>query len=75
MAIIEENDIDHYVTSMVEEPSINVGRIAEKKKQEKERRIIHDFVKENLIPMITPLKIDKECFDALVKLYEIKGLS
>lgn len=29
-------------------------------------------MKENPIPVITPLKIVKECFDTLVRLYETK---
>lgn len=31
VAILEENDIDHYVTSVVEELSSNVGRTTYKK--------------------------------------------
>ena len=72
MAILEENDIDHNVTSVVEEPSSNAGRTTYKKNQAKARRIIYDSVKEHLIPVITPLKTTKECFDTLVKLYETK---
>ena len=75
IAILEENDIDHYVTSMVKEPSTNVGRTAFKKNQAKERRIIYDSVKENLMPVITPLKTTKECYDTLVKLFETKAPS
>ena len=75
MAILEENDIDHYVTSVVEEPSSNAGRTTYKKNQEKARRIIYNYVKENLMPVITPLKIAKECFETLVKLYEPKAPS
>ena len=33
MAILEENDIDHYVTNVVEEPSTNAGRTAFKRNQ------------------------------------------
>ena len=73
MAILKENDIDHYMTSAVEEPTSNVGRTTFKRNQAKVRRIIYDFVKENLMPMITPLKTAKECFDTLVKLYETKA--
>ena len=75
MAILEENDIDRYVTSVVEEPSSNAGRTAYKKNQAKARRIIYDSVKEHLMPVITPLKTTKECFDTLVKLYKTKSPS
>ena len=75
MEILEENDIDHYVTSVVEEPSSNARRTLYKKNQAKARRIIYDSVKEHLMPVITPLKTTKECFDTLVKLYEVKAPS
>ena len=75
MAILKGNDLDHYVASVVEEPISNDGRIAYKRNQRKARRIIYDSVKENLMPVITPLKTTKECFDTLVKLYETKAQS
>lgn len=73
MAILEENDLDHYMTSLVEMPFSNVGRTTYKRNQAKARRIIYDSVKENLMPVITPLKTTKECFDTLVRLYETKA--
>ena len=75
MAILEEKDTDHYVTSVMEEPTSNAGRTAFKRNQAKARRIIYNLVKENLMPMITPLKTAKECLDTLVKLYETKASS
>ena len=35
MAILEENDLDHYGTSVVEEPISNAGRTAFKRNQAK----------------------------------------
>lgn len=75
MAILEENDIDHYVTNVVEEPSSNARRATYKKNQAKASRIIYDSMKENLMPVITPLKIAKECYDTLVKLFETNAPS
>ena len=75
MAILEENDIDRYMTNVVEEPSSNAGRTAFKNNQVKVRRIIYDSMKEHIMPVITPLKTTKECFDTLVKLYETKAPS
>ena len=74
-AILEENNIDHYVTSVVEEPTSHAGRTAFKRNQAKARRIIYDYVNENIMPMITPLKTAKECFDTLVKLYKTNAPS
>ena len=45
MDILEENDIYHYMISVVEDTCRNVGRTAYKKNQEKARRIIYDYVK------------------------------
>ena len=73
--ILEEHDIDHYVTTVVVEPTSNVGQASFKRNQAKARRIIYDSVKENIMPIITPLKTAKECYDTLVKLYETKATS
>ena len=75
IAILEEHDIDHYVTIVVAESTSNTGRASFKRNQAKARRIIYDSVKEHIMPIITPLKIAKECFDTLVKLYETKAPS
>jgi hypothetical protein len=73
IAILEENDLDNYVTIIVEEPTSNVGRASFKRNKAKARRIIYDSVKEHIMLIITPLKTAKECFDSLVKLHETKA--
>ena len=60
MAILEENDIDHYVTTVVAEPTTSVGRTVFKRNQAKARRIIYDSVMEHIMSIITPLKTTKE---------------
>ena len=60
------------MTTVIEEPTTNGGRTNYKKNKAKEKRIIYDSVKENLMSVITPLKTTKECFDTLTKLYEKK---
>ena len=75
IAILEENDIDHFVTTVVAEHTTNVGKTVFKRNQAKARRIIYDSVKEHILPIITPLKTAKECFHTLVKLYEAKAPS
>ena len=59
LTIDEEHDIDHYITRVVEEPSNNARRTTFEKNTTKVKRIIHDSMKERLMPMITPLKIAK----------------
>ena len=63
------------MTTVVAEPTSSVGRASFKRNQAKARRIIYDSVKEHIMPIITPLKIAKECFDTLVKLYKTKATS
>ena len=53
--ILEEHDLDSFVTIVIEETTTNVGRINYKKNQSKEKRIIYDSMKENLMSVITPL--------------------
>ena len=71
--ILEENDIDSFVTFVIEEPTTNVGRTNYKKNQAKEKWIIYDSVKDNLMLVITPLKTTKECFETLMNIYEKKA--
>ena len=60
IVILEENDIDHYVTIIVAEPTTSVGQTIFKRNQAKARRIIYYSMKEHIMPKITPLKIAKE---------------
>ena len=62
--------MDDLVTKVVEEPKTNQGRATFNKKQSKAKRIIFYLVKDNLTPVIAPLRTTKECFDALANLYE-----
>ena len=73
IVILEEHDLDQYVIIEVVEPTSSAGRASFKRNQAKARRIIYDFVKENIMSIITSLKTMKECYDTLVKLYETKA--
>ena len=53
----------------MEEPTTSQGRATYKKKQAKAKRIILDSVKDNLMPVISPMRTTKQCFDALANLY------
>ena len=64
--------MDDIVFNVIEEPTLNAGRITYKRKQGKARRIIYDSVKETVMPNITALKTATECYDALTNLYEKK---
>jgi hypothetical protein len=71
--ILEEHDLDAFVTGVVEEPTTNAGRTNFKKNQAKAKRIIFDSVKDSIMTVIASLKTAKECFDTLTNLYETKA--
>jgi hypothetical protein len=71
--ILEEGDLDELVTSVIEEPTSNTGRVAYKKRHAKAKRIIFDLVKDSMMPLIGHLRTAKECSDALANLYEKKA--
>jgi hypothetical protein len=58
------------VTTLVEEPTNNVGREAFRKSQAKAKRIIFDSVKDSIMPTMNSLMTAKDCIDTLVNLYE-----
>ena len=71
--ILEESDLDDLVTRVVKEPTTTPGRASFKKKQAKEKMVIFNLVKDNLMPIIAPLRTTKECYDSLANLYEKKA--
>ena len=68
--ILQEHDLEQYVTTVVEEPMNNVGRMTFRKIQAKAKQIIFDSVKESIIPAMTSLMTVKDSMDTLVNLYE-----
>jgi hypothetical protein len=58
------------VTTVVEEPTTNVGRAVFRKSQAKAKRIIFDSVKDNIMSTMTSLMTAQDCMDTLVNLYE-----
>jgi hypothetical protein len=68
--ILQEHDLEQYVTIVVEEPTNNVGREAFRKIQAKAKKIIFELVKDNIMPTMTSLMNSKDCMDTLVNLCE-----
>jgi hypothetical protein len=68
--ILQEHDLEQYVTTMMEEPTNNAGRAIFRKSQAKTKRIIFDSVKDIIMPAMTSLMTAKDCMDTLVNLYE-----
>jgi hypothetical protein len=57
--ILEEGDLDELVTRVIEEPTSNTRRAANKKRQDKAKRIIFYSVKDNMMPLIGHLRTAK----------------
>ena len=70
--LLEENDLDDYVSRVVPKSTDDNGKVANKKNQDKAKRILFDSVKDHLIPLISQLKTAKEVYDALTGLFENK---
>jgi hypothetical protein len=68
--ILQEHDLEKYVTIVVEEPMNNARRMAFRKSQAKAKQIIFHSVKDNIMPAMTSLMTAKDCMDTLVNLYE-----
>ena len=73
--ILEEHELDRYISNVLEEPTSNVGCTTFKKNQAKSKWIIYDLVKDKLMPMIIPLKTTREHFNTLTNLSGKKALS
>jgi hypothetical protein len=68
--ILQEHDLEQYVTTVVEEPATNAGRAVFRKNQEKAKQIIFDSVKDSIMSAMTSLMTAKDYMDTLVNLYE-----
>lgn len=72
MNILEEHDLEQFITSEVDVPTSVSGKSTFKRNQAMAKRIIFDSVKDSIMTILTPLNIAKECFDTLTNLYEKK---
>jgi len=75
MNILQEHELDQYVTSLVKVPMSNAGRATFRRNQAKAKCIIFDSVKDKIMPVMTSLMTTKECMDTLINLYEKKAPS
>ena len=72
---MEENELDSYINEEVLVPKGDEAKALNKNKLVMDRRIIHDSIKDHLIPHVSSLKAPKEMFDALTKLFEGKNIN
>ena len=73
--ILEENDLDQFITGEVPELEGDEAKAAHKRSMAKPKRTIADSIKDHLIPHVPSLKTHKEVFDALRKLFEGKNIN
>jgi hypothetical protein len=55
MNILQELELEHFVNTVVEEPTTNVGRDAFRRNQDKAKRVIFDSVKNSIMHVLTSL--------------------
>ena len=73
--ILEENNLDGYVSIVVEDPTTIKGKINFKNNQSKAKHIMFDLVKVNIMYVIILLNTRRECFVTLTNIFEKKDLN
>ena len=71
--ILEENDLDQFITREVLEPEGDEAKAAHKRSMHKDKIMIVDSIKDHLIPHVSSFKTPKEVYDALTKM--LKGIT
>ncbi len=73
MIILEDNDLAQYIKDDVAEPNDDPGKVAHRKNMIKEKRVLLEYVNDHLISNIYELDTEKQMYDYLGDLYEIKN--
>ena len=73
--VLEENELDSYISEEVPVPEGDEAKALHKKKLVMAKRIIVDSIKDHLIPHVSSLKTPKAMFNALTKLFEGKNIN
>ena len=70
MLILEDKDLEGFIKEEVTEPEEYEVKTKHKKDMIKDKRIIADSIKDNLIPQVYSTRTPKERFDSLSILFE-----
>ena len=73
--VLEENELDTYISGEVPVPKEDEAKAWHKKNLVKAKGIIVDSINIHLIPQVSSLKTPKEMFDSLTKLFEGKNIN
>ena len=68
--ILEENDLDQFITGEVPELEGDEAKDAHKRSMYKGKRIIAYYTNDHHIPHVSAFKTSKEVYDALTKMFE-----
>ena len=75
MPVLEENELDSYITEEVPVPEGYEAKSLHKKKLVMAKRIFVDSIKDHVIPQVSSLKTPKAMFGALTKFFEGKNIN
>ena len=70
MNILQELELDQFVTAVMQESATNAGRATFRRNQAKAKRVIFDSVKDSIMRILTSLMTTKNCYDTLRNMYE-----
>ena len=73
--VLEENDLDQYISKEVPEQEGDEAKATHKKNLVKAKRNIVDSIKDHLIPHVSSFKTPKEVFDALTNMFKGKNIN
>ena len=73
--ILEENDLDQYITEEVPQPEWDEAKDAHKRSMDKAKRIIAFSIKDHLIPHVSSFKKPKRVYDSLKNMFKGKKIN
>ena len=73
--ILEENDLDQFITGDVPDPEGYEAKVAHKRIMDKDKIIIAYSIKDHLIPHVSAFNTLKELYDALTNMFEGKNIN
>ena len=73
--ILEENDLDQYISGEVPNPEGEEAKDTYKKNLVKSKKIIAYSIKDHLIPHVSSFKTPKEVYDTLTNMFEGKNIN
>ena len=70
--VLEENELDSYIHEEVPVPEGDEAMALNNNNMVMEKRIIADYIKDQLIPQVSSIKTPKAMFDALTNFLKVR---